>query len=249
MTLEGVLFMGGIAFCLEDSEKMPISQALKSSYNGSNIYFSNGNDNLAEKMHECLQKGYDYVIGFIDLSPDNELVFNVRLEAVQYFADNNIMNSVALIPLICTEYKVLRVLDKLNCLFISNNYISVWNNIKAGRRHGISGKTLEQVCKEVLGASRRPCQRNTNNGKMGGIFYTSSCTDCYRHCYNFSKSYKSEWIYSGLPCFNVMSDKHKKLMEEYGIAVGTASLADILVENETYFLELCRAYGVSYVTV
>lgn len=55
--------MAKIALCLEDDPKMPISRALNMSFNGGNVYFSEGNERLASCMHTQLKKGYDLVIG------------------------------------------------------------------------------------------------------------------------------------------------------------------------------------------
>lgn len=113
--------MAKTALCLEDDPKMPISMALNMSFNGSNVYFSEGNDRLASCMHAQLEKGYDFVIGFMDLPPDNVSVKQEFKNAIKYFKRCNILESVLLIPVVCTEYFVLNALDSNKALDLGIN--------------------------------------------------------------------------------------------------------------------------------
>lgn len=235
--------MEKIALCLEDDEKMPISQALKLSYNGANVYFSGGNDFLAEKMHECIMLGYSFVIGLIDYPPDNPYVRITYEDAIKYLVRNDLIENALLLPVVCTEFYVLLVLEHLKCITLGKNYIDVWERIKKGKQHLVSNKSLEKVCKSVLGSSSRDCQRNTNRGRMGGLFYTLDCTNCSKHCFDFTKGFKDEWIYSGLPCFDVVSAEHKALIQSYDIPLKTLDKTQLIMETTIYFQQLYKEYG------
>lgn len=234
--------MERIALCLEDDEKMPISQALKMSYNGDNIYFSEGNEFLAEKMHECIKSGYSFVIGFMDYPPDNEYIKDDYENAISYLIDNDLIDKTLLLPIVCTEFYVLLVLDHLGCLDLGQAAIPVWARVRVGRQHDLAGHSLEKVCKWILGESVRPCQRNTNKGKLGGMFYKIDCLECWRHCLELEKVYKCEWIYSGLPYFDVVSEEHRILMNSLKIPLNSVSINQAVSETALYFENLFKEY-------
>lgn len=63
-----------IKLIFEDNEQTPSSKLLKSSYNGSNIDFSNGSH--ISRMISCINKYKDdELIIFFDLSPNNRFTY------------------------------------------------------------------------------------------------------------------------------------------------------------------------------
>jgi len=224
--------MARVALCLEDDEKMPISKAFKCSYNGANVFFSSGNRKLYTLMQQKYDDGYTLVIGFMDLPPDNIIARHDFEEALQCIEDDGLVDNLVLLPVICTEYLVLRLLDVKGWLSLGRNALVIWNRICDNKPHGVANKSLEKVCKAVIGESRKDCQRNTNAGS-GGRFYTSSCVDCYKHCYaSLSLEEKVEWIYSCLPCFDVVSREHEVYLRSFGIMperVGRTALTSAIM--------------------
>lgn len=69
-----------------------------------------------EKMHECIKSGYSFVIGFMDYPPDNEYTKDDYENAISYLIDNDLIDKTLLLPIVCTEFYVLLVLDHLGCL-------------------------------------------------------------------------------------------------------------------------------------
>lgn len=235
--------MAKIALCLEDDPKMPISRALNMSFNGSSVYFSEGNERLASCMHTQLKKGYDLVIGFMDLPPDNISVKKEFKNAIKYFKRYNILDSVLLVPVVCTEYFVLNALDSIKALDLGINVEPIWERIKAGEKHGVPSKSLERVCKDILGGPSKECQRNTSKGLLGGKFYTSSCGDCYKHCYPMSLIYKCELLYTELPCFDVVSDEHSQLLTSLGFKAHMRTREEIMNKVSSFMKSLYELYG------
>lgn len=61
-------------FIFEDGEGTPSSLLLKSSFNGENIFFSNGSGRLLTKIKELYNKEDTFYI-FYDVSPNNKKRF------------------------------------------------------------------------------------------------------------------------------------------------------------------------------
>lgn len=90
----------------EDNENTPSSQLLKSCLYGKNIYFSNGNHNLATVATELVNKGNSVII-FVDV-----LVNSIETKQIYNAISKKFKNNehVLVLPIICIEYYILKML-------------------------------------------------------------------------------------------------------------------------------------------
>lgn len=201
-----------IKIIFEDNENTPSSILLRKCSNGENIIFANG----ASRVRGTLEKVYneeDYFIVLYDLVPDNGMtimLYRALKEAV------NIYSNVVVIPIVCIEQIILRMLDDLGYLTktkitinLIDNLVSKfsWSNLTEEDKKEISGKSLEKVYKLILNNQLDKCFVNSNDTSKRvetGRFYKEDCA-CNRKYCRFdctdNLKIKAERLYSWLPVF------------------------------------------------
>ena len=220
----------------------PLSSLFLYSTHGSHIYFSCSNRNLASECKEHLLSG-EKVLIFCDVPPDNAVIVSFYINLVRKFMRNK---DVSIIPMVCIEYHVLLMLNRLFTVNIVDGlaldlYKCVINNDWARYlhlRHELerlrsNSCSLEVACKYVLNNTLFECLKNTTRssaGTLSGCFYNQSCANCVSHdnckllveshCSEFSRRDKAELLYSSLPCFYVENySLYEKYLQTLGVVL------------------------------
>ena len=254
-----------IKFIFEDGFKTidnstPSSRLLKSSYNGNNIYFSNGNSNIITILNS-IYNPEDLFIIFLDVVPNNKALvekykeYDIRLET------DGLDSNTFIIPIFCIEYYLIKFLDKLGILFtkdkkIKNIYDNLYKTFNWGNLDdSFNLKSIEKIYKEIIKLQKPYCLRNENNLSKYyyGNFYKDSCTNCKdKRCIkkvNFSLEYKAELLYTSLPIFSIISEKHQSRLKDLGIETIDTDITYIKQYMQTLYNSLCKSMGVDKITI
>ncbi|MDO5150612.1 MAG: hypothetical protein Q4D76_14675 [Oscillospiraceae bacterium] len=206
----------------EDNPNTPSSRLFKSCLFGDNIYFSNGNHNLAAVAANLANEG-NSVIVFVDVSVNSiktKMVYNAL--AKRFKDDEHIL----VLPIICIEYYILRMLCNHGFLdfvqFQTKEMQSLLQNFVVDITGEPIDKSLEKQYKHILSeiGNKKHCyiNRMANNG-MRGRFYMCDCPCTESHCTDYKKAsigYKAESLYSTLPVFFV-DEAYRKRFKELGL--------------------------------
>lgn len=82
----------------EDSETVPVSMLLRKSYNGNNIFFSDGCDKLLSKAVKIQNPG-DIIIIYYDVAPNNSKTTKGYRDLCKTIKEKNIKDMIV-IPII-----------------------------------------------------------------------------------------------------------------------------------------------------
>jgi len=243
----------------EDYLSTPSSRLLLRCYNKDNIYFSDGKSSLRYKVRDLINAGKLDIVVFLDVNPlnlDTIEQYN-SLRDMKEFNDN--WKNVIIVPIICIEYHIADVCKK-------NNYF----NSKVMRRPAVEylvGKfeydkitnpialnsSLEQIYKRIFETYEpilQKCIVNANTSKSGiGIFYLGDCKckDC-SSC-GISLSLKAEQLYTNLPVFDIIDDKHVEFLNSLGIFVNEISLEDLQNERQEFYDMICSKVERDYIVI
>lgn len=242
----------------EDSDSTPSSLLLKSSFNGKNIYFSNGCGKIAS-----LYNGIDDLCVFYDVSPNNPKTTQGYNDLKQIIVTNS-WHKVVLLPIVCVEYIMIVMFDKYNYIgkqsndneeilnFVIRNFD--WDKLSLNIKNNSFGteESLEHICKRFISNQRMQCLHNSfkydeaANHRMPsilGIFYEKDC-DCERkYCYidsTTSLREKAERLYVQLPLCPIISEEHRNLIKDYGIKVVEEEIGVIRQKQQDYCNYICR---------
>lgn len=257
-----------IKIIFEDNINSPSSCLLKSSYNGSNIDFTCGNN--INKMIKTLNKykGYKSII-FFDFPPNNERVYKNYEKLVDYIVSNNI-SDVHIVPIICIEYYIIKFLVDNNYLKVEDKDKDLISNLiydfdysnksvnKFISHFDYRLNSLEHVYKDLLRllVNKYRCMLNSNkynsDGTLSdsyyGSFYTKDCACdrkfCRSNC-SSSLSEKAERFYCTLPIFDVIDDNHKLVLESLNINFKDKDLSSLYDEIILFFSAICDSMNIN----
>lgn len=222
-----------VKFVFEDRETTPSSILLKSSYNGNNIFFAGGSRFVLKKALE-IKTNNDIVYILYDVSPNNLKTKNGYADLVNYIISSDIDN-IYVIPIICIEYFLCRLLDKLDLLSnkenedLVQNLVKIFNWDNISERHKLDNyinSSLEHAYKYIISTTKLQCTHNAFKYKKSnlerdeksskGIFYEKDCNCislCNSNC-TYSLATKAELLYTSLPIFTITSENHLQLMKD-----------------------------------
>jgi hypothetical protein len=236
-------------FIFEDNVITPSSKLLKSSYNGSNIYFSSGNSSIIKTLKSVYNKD-DYFIIFLDVVPNSKKlmkVYNLLINRIQYEKMNS---NTSIIPIPCIEYYLVMLLTDLGMIFTDMNDVKeLYNSLYPEVNWGSIDKSisLEKLFKQVINLQKPYCLRNSSSEEHDyyGNFYKISCKDCKdKHCknfVNFSKEFKAEYLYTCLPVFDVLDSKHEVLLSSFGIQTKSCEIDEAKNKMRLFYNRLCES--------
>lgn len=227
-----------VKFIFEDKETTPSSKLLLSSYNGNNIYFSGGCHSALDKALE-IQESDDIIYIFYDMSPNNNFTVKGYRDINRLIKKSNLKN-IYIIPIICIEYFICKLLDKLELLQTTKdiedliqNLIKVfdWNAITYKHKlDSYIGSSLEHAYKYIVSHQPMQCLHNSfkyntaskdrNLNSISGVFYEKDCNCNRRYCKPnciISLKDKAELLYTMLPLFTIVSEDHVNLMKNLNI--------------------------------
>lgn len=237
-------------FIFEDEEETPSSQLLKSSFNGNNIYFSNGCAKLLNKLNEIYNKEDTFIV-FYDVSINNQKTV-LGFEDLKQQLLSKGMRNVAVIPFICIEQIIANTLIKYNYLgkqkAITQNIIDNiitnfdWDKVSNSIKYynNTYEQSLEHIYKRFLQEQIKRCLHNTINSSNNLFekFYTYDCNCNQIYCNVKSQSglsVKAEQLYTMLPIFSIISDKHKEYISKININVISNNIAQAKMKQQSYY--------------
>ncbi len=234
----------------EDNKNTPSSQLLKSCLYGKNIYFSNGNHNLATVATELVNKGNSVII-FVDVSVNSietKKIYNVISK--KFKNDEHVL----VLPIICIEYYILKMLCSHSFLefkvFQTEEIQSLLQSFVVDITGESIDKSLEKQYKHILSeiGNKKHCYINkTPNNTLRGQFYSCECPCVGSHCAEYKQAsvdYKAECLYSTLPVFFV-DEVYRKHFKSLGLNLdiqGT-TLKDAFNELVKLHTKLQKFYG------
>jgi len=214
------------AFVFEDNIDTPSSRLLKESYNSKNIYFSGSNSKLISKTNSVLKQGYDGVILFVDVSPNNGSTIGVYNSLVAHKKKISRWSSVVIVPIICIEFYIAKMCVKYNYFgseYIDNDIIRYMVNDFDWDNCPYKNKSLEKVYKIPFSRSNynKECLINSNSF---GRFYTQDCNCCDISKDSLSK--KANLFYSTLPVYDVVDEHHDDMLNSFNVDRGEVDLLE-----------------------
>lgn len=252
-----------IKLIFEDNENTPSSRLLRSSYNGHNIFFSDGCYNVLDKAITIKEPG-DIIYILYDLSPNNIKTVKGYEELIKVIFQNE-YTDIFVLPIICIEYYVCRFMLNLNALTTTKlNEELVDRIVKDFDWQALSdkwkgdkfvGSSLEHAYKYIINntgslcmLNRVECRRNNNRDGVSikGKFYLEDCNCSRIYCRskcNRSLKEKAERLYTTLPVFTIISDEHRDYIDNLGIALTEVDHAVIKENLQKLYNTICDSMG------
>lgn len=245
--------MSNWAIVFEDNEESPVSKMLKSCVYGSRIYFSGGSGVLVSTVKKLISKGYNEILVYIDVVPDNEDTLDMYLTVNTWLTKLAIVNDVkiALIPIFCIESVVLSFIasdsfgnskDKMLLGIYLKDVKKLYEDIK--------GSSIEKKYKSLLNGKMSYCLHNTSGRKsVVGKFYRCDCDceefSCYCKC---SVGEKSERLYVSLPVVYAEEDYIAKI-KELGVNVLECDIESVKEDISRMYKGICLALNIREIKI
>ena len=250
-----------VKFIFEDGENTPSSILLKQSYYGKYIYFSNGVSKLLDTAI-AIKNAEDIVYMFYDVSPNNRITVKGYETLVDMLKQNKkLYKDIYVIPIICIEYHICKILDKDHCLYTKDKKALEmiekivrdfdWETLSPYIKNDTYiGESLEHAYKNIISLLAMRCMRNefeyvgkTNERRpesIWGIFYEKDCI-CERKYCNIdcsdSLEIKAEKLYRSLPI--IVLKINKKLLSDLDDKIPFLSNAEIVIERRYFYKKIC----------
>lgn len=260
----------------EDNITTPSSGLLKSCYYGEKIFFSGGSHSLGTMINEFLP--LDNLLVFVDVAPNNRYTVMTYRDLNSMFYDEIKAGRLVIMPIVCIEYIILKMLSQYGGAIGENTYIKHlvcnFNYQDASVQSLINSRpklaySLEKVFKFVLtDVSKRSNHRCLANGfeydknedgtlvrnekSIKGIFYDRDCDCDSKYCrlgIQDSLELKAEKLYTSLPLFYVESDKHKEYLRKLGIDTNDCDITEVFGKVQEFYDVICKELGVSSVSI
>ncbi len=153
-------------FIFEDNVNSPVSHLLGSSSNGESYIFSGGSYNILNTVMSVYTREDEFYV-FFDVVPNNVRT-KEAYEILRLTVQGNKLLNIHIIPIICVEYYVLRMLTTYN--YVSTNK---WiNGVIFDFDFGVftnyvtkigCNPSIERVCKTLLKNLHKVCMRNESS--------------------------------------------------------------------------------------
>lgn len=210
----------------------PSSQLLLKCECGSDISFSCGAPLFEDELIACARKYENaQIVGFFDAPPGNSAAkrkYNIIVHRSEVLSEYR--NRIVVIPVICTEYFILKSLNQVGTLRLNNQYLSLYNeleNMNFSMYRELKFSSLEKAYKSILSSSiLRCCINKSDLGK----YYKESCV-CMDSCSVISQDIslkdKANLLYISFPCFNSSGDVFNAYLNSLGYNVREVNPLDI----------------------
>lgn len=245
--------MSNWAIVFEDNEESPVSKMFKSCIYGNRIYFSGGSGVLVSTVKKLINKGYDEILVYIDVVPDNEDTLDMYLTVNTWLSKLAVVNNmkIVLIPIFCIESVVLSLIASDN---FGNNtdkrLLEVYLKDIKKFYEDIKGSSIEKKYKSLLNGKMSCCLHNTSGKKsVIGKFYRFDC-DCEEfHCYcKCSINEKSERLYVSLPVVYAEEDYLTK-MKELSVDVLECDIIGVKEDISRMYKSVCLALNLREIKI
>lgn len=257
----------------EDSEFVPVSMLLRKSYNGKNIFFSGGCNNLLSKAVKIQNPG-DIIIIYYDVAPNNSKTTKGYRNLCSTIKTKNIKDMIV-IPIICIEYIVIKCLYKYNQLSIPNRCKDIekylikdldWNTYVNNNKNNkmlnnYITSSLEHFYKYVLSQIQPQICKLNSHAYLGnkidltsgkGKFFYRDCP-CEYYCNTKCEDklqLKAERLYQELPLATIKDNIDKQNIENLlGIKLVKRQLIDVEKERIDFYDKLCINMGVNRIKI
>jgi len=226
-------------FIIEDNPDMSISKLIKANkFNGDSFIFSSGNNNLFGTLSTIYNTDDRFYI-FYDLSPDNNVLISKYSVLINQIENeiSNFNDNVWVIPIICTEYIVLKML--LTYKYINEDLSYAINNIDYKRlkieyKQRYMERCYKQILKSLDNQFHNINESSNHNINNEGAFYRTDNTDL-----------KSERICFSYPIMNIVSDDHKEYLSSINMNISKKDLEQLKQEINTFYDNLFDAVNKS----
>lgn len=212
-------------------------------YGQDRVFFAGGNTKVYEKLQN-LYNPDDYFVVYVDVSPNNTttVVLFRRLASLPLCKKRNVL----LLPIVCIEYYVLRMLsdnsilrirpewnDLYDALFVKEDFLSALK---------IKNLSVEKLYKLLVTGQFQKCAYNSS---QFGVYYKEDCP-CSLRC-NINPSIrladKSFSLWRLLP---VMDDDTLFSVLPDDCEYRELSKQDIIKERTEFYSWLFSKFGIKY---
>lgn len=234
----------------EDDDKSPISILLMASSAGKDMIFCSGYRGIQRAIEDALLID-DLVIVYIDVSPNNKYTFEM------YRSIRNIAKEsykVIVIPIICAEYTLLRMLVRYGYLYDIcrkddglRNFVEDYI-INLGNSRTDTEASLEKMCKSVIRRHLPRCLQNKQSRSGKFMCKDCDCTECDLLDSGCSDklSVKAERMYTSLPLFVVPDEvDFSEITKACGLSYKQTSVEKAFEEINEFYDRLRDMFGIN----
>jgi hypothetical protein len=249
-----------VHFIFEDNGNSPISKLLCRCAN-KNMHFSNGNSYLYDTI-ECIHEKYpnDIIKVYIDVSPNRRPLVALYDSLCRMY---NKSENIYIIPYICIEYVVLKMLYEYGYLVSNGDLGNLventvtkfnWNNVPDKyKENDYIMASLEHTYKFILGNISLKCMWNDTKNYVHGLFYLQDCNCDRKYCKTLdcrdSLRLKSERLYTSLPTYDAFDDEQIKYWNEHHIKYKLSGMREVYDKLQNIYDEVCESMKVPRVYV
>jgi hypothetical protein len=239
-----------VRYIFEDNGNSPISKLLCKCANN-NMYFSNGNELLYDTI-ECIREKFpnDIIKVYVDVSPSSR-----HLEALydSLCRMYNKYSNIYIIPYICIEYVVLKMLYEYGYLVFGGELANLientvakfqWNNVPDKYKDNEYIKSsLEHTYKFILSNISLKCMWNDTRNYVHGLFYLQDCSCDRKYCKTLNCTdnlrLKAERLYTTLPSYDAFDDEQIKFWNEQHIKYKLLCMREVYDNVQNMYDEIC----------
>lgn len=238
-------------FIFEDNANSPVSHLLASSSNGESYIFSGGSYSVLKTVMSVYTKEDEFYV-FFDVVPNNVRT-KEAYEILRLSVQENKLLNIHIIPIICVEYYVLRMLTTYNYVSTDESINEVVFNFDLGVFTNYVTKigcnpSVERVCKTLLRSLHKVCMRNESSKQnpLYGLFYMQDCECDERYCSIGCRDclrLKAERMCCTLPVFDVENEDKKSNLEGIGINTVEVTISDAIKEQKALYNSIALKLG------
>lgn len=233
----------------EDNENTPSSKLLKESVVGEFFEFSKGNINLENKARKLLKSTDDVIVIMCDVVVDNIDTITKYNTLKHTFRGNE---RIAILPIVCIEYYILKMFDRLDLLdgvklyysksLITFNWHSIVDNVVPGK------DSIEKFYKSMCDNLKNMCLRNRFEEKKSyiGSFYIEECMCKTGHCrknLSLTTDDKAFILISCLPLFPPLAILINGI-EGIGVKCKSTTFEDVRKKQEKLYEKMHKDLGI-----
>ena len=232
----------------EDSPMSHISRLFCGSSAGKHMRFGSGYRGIVAAVREALADGEGAMV-YVDVSPSiqstGEMYSKIRNRFVKY-------DNVIVIPIICAEYILLRMLVHYGYLNDLRKNDEVLDKFVVGYitelSNGLVNKevSLEKTCKHLIKNHLPDCMQNSQTWPGRFLCGDCGCDICDIADTAFTDDFKvkAERLYASLPLFFMSGGmEYTKVLDSCGAKYNITSLEDAITNIDKFYTELYDSMG------
>ena len=232
----------------EDNQDSPISKLFRGSSAGKDMRFGSGYRGIRKAVRAALANGEGAIV-YVDAAPGNktttEMYSKIREEFKEY-------ENVVVIPIVCAEYILLRMLAHYGYLSGLCRNDEVLEKFVVGYitklSNGLVNTSLsfEKTCKNIIKNHLPDCMQNSQTWPGRFLCGDCGCDICDIEDTAFTDDFKvkAERLYASLPLFFMPGGmEYTKVLDSCGAKYNITSIEDAITRIDKFYTELYNSMG------